>query len=61
MYPSPDCDSCGEKTIPIYYDYVDHAIIEKVILGFIYIADKYGLENFYCKNCKTKIRYGIIE
>jgi hypothetical protein len=48
------CPSCGEKLIPIHYGHVDHSDIERAILGLIYIADKYGIEKFYCKRCKTK-------
>ena len=48
------CPDCGQKLIPIDCGHVDHADIERAILGVIFIADKYGLENFYCKDCKIK-------
>lgn len=50
------CPECGEKLIPIHYGYVDHATIERAILGDLHIAGKFGLENFYCKTCKEKYR-----
>lgn len=49
------CPDCGYKLIPIYYGYVDHAVIQRAILGDLYIPEKYGLEKFYCKNCKIKV------
>jgi hypothetical protein len=48
------CPNCGQKLIPIHYGHVEHVDIERVILGLIYISDRYGLENFYCKNCQEK-------
>ena len=50
------CPECGEKLIPIHYGYVDYATIQRAILGDLYIGDRYGLENFYCKSCKIKYR-----
>ena len=49
------CPECESPLIPIHYGHVDHATIERVILGLIFIADKYGLETKYCKNCKIKL------
>ena len=48
------CPECNSKMIPIHYGHVDHADIERVILGLIYIGDRFGLEKYYCKNCKAK-------
>jgi hypothetical protein len=48
------CPECDGVLIPIHYGYVDHATIQRAILGDIYIGDKYSLEKFYCKSCKTK-------
>ena len=49
------CPDCDGKLIPIHYGHVDHATIERAILGDLYIAEKYGLEKFYCKKCKIKL------
>lgn len=49
------CPECEGKLTTIHYEHVDHAIIDKAILGEIYIADKYGIEKFYCKRCKIKL------
>ena len=49
------CPECKGKLIPIHYGYVDHATIQRAILGDIYIADKFYLEKFYCKTCKIRV------
>jgi hypothetical protein len=49
------CPECGSRVIPIEYGYVDHATIERAILGFVYIAERYDLAKFYCKECKIKL------
>lgn len=48
------CPECNEKLIPIHYDYVDYAVIERAIIGDLFIADKYDIASFYCKTCKIK-------
>ena len=53
------CPNCGDTLIPIYYGEVTHLEIEQVILGTMYIAKKYGLENFYCKKCKNSLKVPI--
>jgi hypothetical protein len=49
------CPECEGKVIPIHYGHVDHATIERAIFGDIFIAEKYGLEKFYCKICHIKL------
>lgn len=50
------CPQCNNKLIPIHYGDVSHADIERVVIGILYIAEKYGIENFYCKTCKIKVK-----
>jgi hypothetical protein len=52
----PRCEDCDDLMIPIYYGYVDHAIIQKVIFGDVHIGYLYGLENFFCKKCKKSVQ-----
>lgn len=49
------CPHCGSKLIPIHYGYVDHADIQRAILGLIHIADKFYLEKNYCPTCKIRL------
>ena len=50
------CPECGNQLVPIHYGEVTHAEIHKVIAGVLFIADKYGLENYYCQDCKIKLK-----
>lgn len=49
------CPECEGELIPVYYGYVDHAVIERAIFGDVYIAEKYGIAKFYCKTCQIKV------
>ena len=53
------CPECGDSLIPIHYGEVSYAEIEMVIAGLLHVANRYALENFYCKTCKNSLKVPI--
>ena len=50
------CPECDTRVVPIHYGHVDFAVIERTIIGDLVIAEKFGLENYYCKSCKKSFK-----